>query len=421
MRKFLFISLISLILLSLSALGQSKIQITYMRWGDIREIEVERKIVDAFNQSQNKIFVNLESTAWGAYWQQLQNRIAAGNAPDVMLISGAYFIDLASKGVFKDITDWAKKDINFKNYYYNPELCEWDGKIYAMIRDITLGGIMFYNKDIFDKYKIKYPDWSWDWNKWIEAAQKLTIDENKDGTPEIWGTYVPTWGEGGLYPIIWSAGGTVLSKDKKSCTIYSNPKSLEGLKFMYELRYKYKVCPSESFMQGLSDPFMTGNFATTLGISSFIVSYKKLPFRWGIAPIPSGPAGRFMSANQLSLAIYSKSKYPEAAWEFIKFATGPKGQEIMGKEHQAIPALKLKTRVYFDDPNIKSALTIFSLYEKGQLKSLEFTPSWLEWNNMLETTLGYAWQGKVDIEKAAKTAEDRVNKILQEAWKKLEK
>jgi len=27
----------------------------------------------------------------------------------------------------------------------------------------------------------------------------------------------------------------------------------------------------------------------------------------------------------------------------------------------------------------------------------------------------------VDIEKAAKTAEDRVNKILQEAWKKLEK
>jgi len=40
---------------------------------------------------------------------------------------------------------------------------------------------------------------------------------------------------------------------------------------------------------------------------------------------------------------------------------------------------------------------------------------------MLETTLGYAWQGKVDIEKAAKTAEERVNKILKEAWDKLNK
>lgn len=421
MKRLLIFLLILVLTIPLLALGQSRIEITYMRWGDLKEIDVEKKIVDAFNQSQNKIFVKLESTAWGAYWQQLQNKIAAGNAPDVMLMDGAFFIDLASKGVFFEITNWVKKDINLKNYYYNPEVCEWNGKIYAMIRDITLGGIMFFNKDIFDKYKVRYPDWTWTWDKWIEAAKKLTIDENNDGIPEIWGTYVPTWGEGGLYPIIWSAGGEVLSKDKKTCTIYSNPKSLEGLKFMYDLRYKYKVCPSEAFMQGLADPFMTGTFATTLGISSFIVGYRKLPFRWGIAPIPSGPAGRFMAANQLSLAIYSKSKNPEAAWEFIKFATGPKGQEIMAKERQAIPALKTKTRLYFEDENTKNALTIFSLYEKGQLRSLMFTPSWLEWNNMLETTLGYAWQGRTDLEKAAKTAEDRVNKILQEAWKKIEK
>jgi multiple sugar transport system substrate-binding protein len=420
--KLRFLSTLLIILLLIVPLGaQSKVEILYMRWGDLKEIEAEKKIVEAFNQSQNKIFVRLESAAWGAYWQQLQNRIAAGNAPDVMLISGAYFIDLASKGVFLDITDWMDKEINIKNYYYTPDVCEWDGKKYAMVRDIHLGGVMYYNKDLFDKYKVRYPDWTWDWNKWLDAAKKLTIDENKDGVPEIWGLYIPTWGEGGLYPIIWSAGGEILTKDKKTCVIYSNPKSLEGLKFMYDIRYKYKVCPSESFMQGLADPFMTGNFAMTTGITSFIVGYKKLPFRWGIAPIPSGPAGRYMTANQLSLAIYSKTKYPREAWEFIKFAVGPKGQEIMGKEYQAIPALKTKTRVYFDEENIKPALKIFELYEKGQLRSLMFTPSWLEWNNMLETTLGYAWQGKVDIEKAAKTAEERVNKILKEAWDKLNK
>jgi len=84
MKRFIFL-LITLILIGLPLFGQSKIEIVYMRWGDLKEIEIEKKIVESFNQSQNKIFVRLESTAWGAYWQQLQNRIAAGNAPDVIL------------------------------------------------------------------------------------------------------------------------------------------------------------------------------------------------------------------------------------------------------------------------------------------------------------------------------------------------
>ena len=154
MKRFIFL-LITLILIGLPLFGQSKIEIVYMRWGDLKEIEIEKKIVESFNQSQNKIFVRLESAAWGAYWQQLQNRIAAGNAPDVMLISGAYFIDLASKGVFLDITDWMNKEINLKNYYYTPEVCEWNGKKYAMVRDITIGGVMYYNKDLFDKYEVR--------------------------------------------------------------------------------------------------------------------------------------------------------------------------------------------------------------------------------------------------------------------------
>jgi len=62
---------------------------------------------------------------------------------------------LASKGVFLDITDWMNKEINLKNYYYTPEVCEWNGKKYAMVRDITIGGVMYYNKDLFDKYEVR--------------------------------------------------------------------------------------------------------------------------------------------------------------------------------------------------------------------------------------------------------------------------
>ena len=47
---------------------------------------------------------------------------------------------------------------------------------------------MYYNKDMFDKYKLPYPDETWDWDKYLEVAKKLTLDTNGDGQIDQWGT-----------------------------------------------------------------------------------------------------------------------------------------------------------------------------------------------------------------------------------------
>ncbi len=42
-------------------------------------------------------------------------------------------------------------------------------------------------------------------------------------------------------------------------------------------------------------------------------------FRVGVAPFPAGPVRRFTLATTDGFGIYAGTKYPEAAWELIKF------------------------------------------------------------------------------------------------------
>lgn len=407
--------LIIVFVMGTSVISFGKTSITFMVWGNIFEIQAYQKMVDAFNNSQNNISVVLQSTSWGAYFQTLQNRIAANNTPDVFVMDGAYFDNFAKEGVFYNLTDLVKKDLNLSNYYFEPSVCEYNDNFYGVPKDITIGGILYYNKDLFDKAKISYPNWDWTWEDWLDAAKSLTnINANK------WGMYIPTYDEGGLYQIIWEAGGHILNSDRTKFTLTS-PETLKGLQFMYDVRYKYYVNPSESYMQGLSDPFMTGNFGTVLGISSSVVGYKSLPFKWGIAPIPKGPGGRYMSLNQLAYVVSSKTQNIQADWEFIKFLIGPEGQRIMAQTGQAIPALKEVVPVYFQSfPQASGLLDILnkSNEDPSILRDIPFTLSWYEWDTMLESTLEYAWTNTMSPEKAASIAQQSCQNILDRALKK---
>jgi len=413
-KYFSIFFIVTIFLFGLSIAAYGKTTITFMDWGDIFQIQTDQKLVDTFNKSQNDVFVVLQTTSWGAYFQTLQNRIAANNAPDVFVMDGAYFDNFAKEGVFYDLTNLVKTDFDLSKYYFEPSVCEYNGNFYGVPRDITIGGIMYYNKDLFDKAGIKYPDWDWTWQTWLEAAKKLTNqNENK------WGMYIPTYGEGGLYQIIWGAGGHILNSDRTKFTLTST-NTLNGLQFMYDVRYKYNVNPSESYMQGLSDPFMTGNFGTVLGLSSSIVGYKNLPFRWGIAPIPKGPYGRYMSVNQLAFVVSSRSKNIDADWKFIKFLTGPEGQKIIAEAGEAIPALKEEIPIYFN--NFSNASGLLEILNKSNedpsiLRTIPFTLSWYEWENMLESTLEYAWTNTMSPEKAASIAQQSCQKILDRALK----
>jgi multiple sugar transport system substrate-binding protein len=61
-------------------------------------------------------------------------------------------------------------------------------------------------------------------------------------------------------------------------------------------------------------------------------------FRIGVAPFPAGPARKATLATTDGFAIYAGTKYPEAAWELVKFLTSPDYGRAMAQAHFLQPA-----------------------------------------------------------------------------------
>jgi ABC-type glycerol-3-phosphate transport system substrate-binding protein len=58
----------------------------------------------------------------------------------------------------------------------------------------------------------------------------------------------------------------------------------------------------------------------------------------GVAPFPAGPKKQVTLATTDGFAIYSGTKYPEAAWEFLKFLISTDYGRAMATDHLLQPA-----------------------------------------------------------------------------------
>ena len=123
-RKFVFFLLIFVIgNLCLFGCGRrpggesGKVIIRHTRWGNLEEIEAEKEMIKQFEMEHPHIKVKFDYGTIN-YWSKLQTQIAAGAAPDVWLMSGAFFHDFMRKGVIREVQSYIDRDkINLKDYY----------------------------------------------------------------------------------------------------------------------------------------------------------------------------------------------------------------------------------------------------------------------------------------------------------------
>ena len=98
------------------------------------------------------------------------------------LITGGYVVPIE---VDMSLALW--DEISASNEQYM-----WNGKRYYVVPGFARYACVYYNKSMFDEAGETYPTelfdkGEWDWNKMLELAETLTIDSNRDGTPEQYG------------------------------------------------------------------------------------------------------------------------------------------------------------------------------------------------------------------------------------------
>jgi len=346
MKKIILLTvIISSILLTACANNKSNepVTISYMVWGAPEELEVWQTIVDEFQVANPNIKVNVEVSDWDTYWTKLKTLLAANTPPDVFAMDAPLYLDYQSRGVLLNLQPYIDKTSGFLDGFYPVTLEAYklsDG-YYGMPRDFQTI-VLFYNKDMFDAAGVAYPTADWTYDDLRAAAKDLTIDIDGDGTIDQYGFSADLWDMELVWSeAIWSWGGEVINADHTK-TLIGEPAAREAWQYFYDLMFVDKSMPDANTTgQYGGDLFQAGKVAMTSIGHWAVPGYATVDFKWDVAPMPTSPTGgRATSVNSAGFVVAKESKYPDAAWEFVKYCLSETGQKRLTELGLAIPVLE---------------------------------------------------------------------------------
>ncbi|MBQ7004341.1 MAG: sugar ABC transporter substrate-binding protein, partial [Oscillospiraceae bacterium] len=277
---------------------------------------------------QSGIDVNIQVVTWDEYWTLLEAGATGGSLPDVFWMHSNSAQMYMQNDMLLDLTDYiAKSDVvKMENYYPGiSELYSLNGKQYAMAKDHDTIALI-YNKAIFDKCGVEYPNDNWTWNDYYAAAKAIT----EAGNGEFYGAAMNTTNDqDGWFNIVYDFGGYVISEDKKSSG-WNNEKTKEAMEFVGKLcsdAFAPQTLVAENgtdglFKNGIAAMITQGSWM----INSFYTHDKASDYAWAMLPYHDGNGNGAVDAgercsiyNGLGWSASANTKNPDACWSLIEW------------------------------------------------------------------------------------------------------
>lgn len=230
----------------------------------------ELDVVAVTPQEKRTKFVNsvMSNDYYDIYWDDF--------APS--LINGGYV-----QPIEVDMTTelWSQVEESNRQYL-------WNGKRYYIVPGFARQSMVYYNKAMFDEAGEPYltelfEKGEWDWNKLLELAKTLTIDSNKDGTPEQYGL-----GFDEPEHILYTTGKHFVTfmPDGTARNNIQSPEVARAVAYHMELLQSKTMVPSNA-----RQSFGEGSVAMCIGHRWYSNGYAKLikTDSVGFVPLPRDP------------------------------------------------------------------------------------------------------------------------------------
>lgn len=375
--------------------------------------EVEAGVVEAFEAAHPDIKVELEMVPLSDIITKYKTLVAGGEAPDVISLNFENTSQIAALGALEPLDDYIASDGYDMSVYYDNtvSMYQLDGVQWAMPATFS-DVVVFYNKNLFDEAEVAYPSEDWGWDDLVSAGQALTQDTDDDGMTDIFGYALAWWP---MY--LYLNGADVLTEDGTACALES-PEAIEGFQKMVDLQSEGGIAPSRGDLatQGDWDMFIAGRLAMyptgPWAVQPFNDSITD--FEWDIAHHPAGAQkATFLFGNAYAMSSSSENK--DAAWAFLKFATGPEGGQIRQEGKYEISTVKEVAENEFltslAGASPESAIVFMEAAEYAM--NPPKTPYWSEVHDAIWPELELALLGELTVEEAMANACASVNAILK--------
>ncbi len=343
------------------ASAANPVEVKFGFFADSSELAIYERLIAVFEEANPGIRIvrapiessnvspNGKNIPASAYPEWLYSSFTTPNPPDVFFVNYREIDIYAERGTLEPLDDYLASSTElFEEDFYSQALEPFRSDLFpsrslgALPQNVSSLAV-YFNTELFDAAGIEHPVDGWTWEEFSSAAERLTTQRGKYDRVEVFGVALdPSIHR--FAAAIWGGGGEIFDDPKYPTQVLIDaPEALAGLEWMTSLGPQgIGAVPPRWERLALDDThrFAKGGAAMLIQsrrVTAFLRDKATMP--WDVAPLPVGT----VEANVLhsdGIGMWSASPNKEAAWTFIEFIIGPKGQQILAESGRTVPSLR---------------------------------------------------------------------------------
>jgi ABC-type glycerol-3-phosphate transport system substrate-binding protein len=303
-----------------------------IRWTDSagpEEVAFGEEFARRFTAKHPRITPVLEPFVAGGWKERAEKyttMAVSGTMPELVWFSEKYLRVFLIRGFARELDPFIKRDLkpaDVDDFYKGPwEGMKVDGKQLAIPATIN-NNLMYVNTNHLREAALAYPGDGWTRQQFLDYV--LTLHKRGQGR---WGFDMDFANLDRNVSWILMAGGEPHDpKDGPVVTrlTYDDPKTIEGLQFLHDFRWKHRTSPLTNADRGdlsVENAFLNGKTSIYMVASNnsknILRQGAELGLAWDFLTLPKGPGGQGARVSMDGYVLDKQSKVGEQAWTVLR-------------------------------------------------------------------------------------------------------
>jgi fructooligosaccharide transport system substrate-binding protein len=369
---------------------RAPVTLTFIKIADELEAQAHEEILAQFHQIEDgrwsHVTIQFDAKPFAELFRAIETAVATGAGVDLIQADGPDVKHFAHNGVLMPLTEYFS-DEEMANY--SPQSIEegtWNGDFFGPPQNQSCQ-LMWYNQDMLDAAGITLGEEGLTYGPEGTALpvwQRLTRDEDGDGTPEVYGMQVagPAWYDY-LNRIAARTNGVPgdptyegVSEDGLGFVGYfDTPEAIEAYQFDQDLIHTYRVRSQEPPANAMLAGFSASSVQQDMVLGTLQDQFPDFNIAATAPPYWQTP---MCHTGSWHYSIASNTDNFEEALAYIKFAASLEGQQIMYRYKGQMPGHLglLNTLPEYNDGPRRLVREFFLEYGEPRITS----PAYTEYN-----------------------------------------
>ncbi|WP_280268597.1 ABC transporter substrate-binding protein [Nocardia wallacei] len=317
-----------------------------LRIWDEQFVPAYRASLDAFERANPDLEVRITLVPWASYQQKLRLDVAGGTADDLFWTN--LYEDYADAGRLVDIG--AALGSEAAGGWDPSAVTQYTraGTLWAVPQFVDAGTAVYFNRDLLAAARVDPAELAAvRWSPGGDDTFRPLLQRLSAVAP--WAYNAANDLQSIELPYLGSAGGQFQRDDR---FVFDGPQGVEAFGYLVRLVAE-RLAPSAADTSTNSDfaknAFLQGKLALfQSGTYNLAQIARQARFGWGIALLPTGPAGRVSTNNAIGVAGNADSPHPEAVRRVLAWLGSAEGNRPLAQDGATVPAVVANQQLYRD-------------------------------------------------------------------------